>query len=275
MLQALRAYWGESRAPLYPPNGFCTKLMRSTSCERNALYQMQLYIDTSSVLETRKNLLSRYGSALSELPLLSLVGWALAKEGTIRGHKILFPVELDKEEGTEGTEGYEGAEGYDACLSFILMRPCDYEEDVPDGGFLRFQREFNHSAALTKGRQSATYTFMKTVAIVHPKLYAFPLLFLPKGFANFVGSFGVTMLKETEYVVVPTCGMFKGGSIAIGNLNLPSVEGRTVGIVSIKGTREQVLALKSRVQKAFVEIERCFEAMQAEEPRGFFEDRIE
>lgn len=244
LLQELKQQWGVSRPPVYPAAGFCTGLTRSTSPRSKPLYHLQMYVDSASVLKVRKALLQRYGKELCDIPLISLLGWALSMDEAIQPHKIMFPVEFNVNEIGE------------TSLSFLALRPFAYRDlSAFDCGFLRFQQEFNEKLALTKGRRSVYHAFLQTVAIVHPTLYYFPIRFIPAAFAVFIGSLCLTMLKNTEYVVAPTCEMYKDGGIAIGNLKLPSIDGRTVGIVSIKGTMEQVVALKSIVQHTFAGIE--------------------
>jgi len=119
----------------------------------------------------------------------------------------------------------------------VPLRPADYATDGgPWAGFVEFAREFNHLVALSRSRTSPLRQGMQTAGLLPAWAHAQAVRSNPASLDDAFGSLCVTIVRDAKVFVAPMTDLGLGrGFFAIGNAGLPSVDGRTVTSVSIKG----------------------------------------
>ena len=75
---------------------------------------------------------------------------------------------------------------------------------------------------------------------MHPLFYQFTSKVMPKTLGELVGTAGLTILKNAEMFISPISDLHINGFTAIGNMAMPTEDGRTAGAVSICGSRKQI-----------------------------------
>jgi hypothetical protein len=161
----------------------------------------------------------------------SLIIWGLAQAEYFRERKFLFPVDtaLMMEYPQERN------------ISLIFIRPSEFfNESDPLLGFLKYQREFNQRLLSTRSGKSESYELLELYSMIHPVFYYFARYYMPKATGEFLGTAGLTILKDAEMFVSPLTDLQFNGFAAIGNLMMPTEDGKTAGSVSICGSRQQL-----------------------------------
>jgi hypothetical protein len=92
----------------------------------------------------------------------------------------------------------------------------------------------------TRLGKSESYELLELYAMIHPMFYYFTRYFMTKAIGEILGTAGVTILKEAEMFVSPLTDLSLNGFISLGNLMMPTEDGKTAGAVSICGSRSQV-----------------------------------
>ena len=126
-------------------------------------------------------------------------------------------------------------------ISLMVIRPNKYRSEKNSlHGFLHFQREFNQRMFATRLGKSESYELLELYAMIHPMFYYIARYFMPDAMGEILGTAGVTILKDAEMFVSPLTDLQINGFIALGNLMMPTEDGKTAGAVSICGSRALV-----------------------------------
>ncbi|HBC88741.1 MAG TPA: hypothetical protein DCZ94_17505 [Lentisphaeria bacterium] len=262
MLQNLKKEWGEVGTVIYPSlsgGGVKTEML---FCG-NDIYRAKIYISFERFLKFRKYLNDKYYVEMGgPATVSSMIIWGLAQQEYFRDKKFIFPVDtsliMDNPK--------------DRSISFIFILPRKFfNKKAPLEGFLKYQREFNQRVFATRLGKSESYELFELYAIVHPMFYHLLRYLMPKTLGEFVGTAGLTILKDAEMFICPISELHFNGFISLGNMSMPTEDGKTAGAVSICGTREQIdeyikgikyltenfhvfLSLNSEIQNSNIEI---------------------
>jgi hypothetical protein len=235
-LLRLKRVWGVRRELIYPPLNADLKLKPqrcSTLDNHKALYQTILFLDFRSLLKTRKKINEFYSDLMGgPATIVSLIMWALTRHPSLRGRKFIFPVELAECKET----------GQERAPSAIFIRPSKYEHKKKDAlrAFLDFEYDFNLKMNATRARRSASYEMIELYALTFPLIYMFTRKMMPRALANYVGTVGITMIKDADLFITPLSDLQSDGFFAIGNLMIPTLDGQKAGCVSIRATKEKI-----------------------------------
>ena len=231
MLAKLKQEWGEVSPVRYPALSGPAKRTELVLCTKD-IYRVQLFVDFERFLTLRRHLNDKYRQEMGgSATVASLLLWALARHSYFQDKKFIFPVDT----------ALEGNLPADRSISFICMLPSKFfDPRDPLAGFLRYQREFNQRVHATRLGKSESYALFETYAIMHPVFYHMLRRFVPKILGEFVGTAGLTILKDAEMFVGPISDLHFDGFVSVGKMTMPTADGRTAGVVSICGTREQI-----------------------------------
>ena len=76
--------------------------------------------------------------------------------------------------------------------------------------------------------------------MIHPLFYQIGHRLMPEAMSEFVGSMGISILRDSEIFISPLSDLQINGFMTISNLTQPTEDGRTAGAVCACGTRDQI-----------------------------------
>jgi pimeloyl-ACP methyl ester carboxylesterase len=232
MLQQLKDEWGSAGQIKYPA-------LNSNAAKPEIFYfghrifRARIYADFKKIVKLRKHLNERYYAEMGgPASISSMVIWGLAQNEYFRDRKFLFPVD---------TALMEDIPVDQRNISLMVIRPGKYRSEKNSlHGFLKYQREFNQRMFATRLGKSESYELLELYAMIHPVFYYIARYFMPDAMGEILGTAGVTILKDSEMFVSPLTDLQINGFIALGNLMMPTEDGKNAGAVSICGSRALV-----------------------------------
>ncbi len=231
LLASLKKRWGCVGVLPYP--GLNTPAGRPEILYAgNRLFRNRFFIDFEPMLTLRKELNDKY-TTLMEGPatVAGMLIWGLAQHPFFRNCKMLFPVDSEPKSGNPAERE----------LSLVFIRAGKYiDRKNPMDGFLTFQREFNLRLWRTRKGESESYELLELYSMIHPVFYKIGQRLMPESMSEFVGSMGLSILRNADVFISPLSDLQVNGFMTIGNLTHPTEDGRTAGAVSSCGTRDQI-----------------------------------
>jgi pimeloyl-ACP methyl ester carboxylesterase len=231
MLQDLKKEWGAMGPVKYPSLSSSAAKPESLYHGHN-LFRARIYISFERFLKFRKYLNEKYYVEMGgPATVSSMIIWGLAQQKYFRERKFVSPVDtsliMDPSTGRN--------------ISFIIIRPKKFfNAAVPLDGFLKYQREYNQRLFATSIGKSESHELLELYALMHPLFYQFTSKVMPKTLGELVGTAGLTILKNAEMFISPISDLHMNGFVSIGNMAMPTEDGKTAGAVSICGSREQI-----------------------------------
>ena len=230
MIEKLKEEWGTAGQIMYPALD-----KRSAMPEifyfGDKMFRARLYVNFDEIIALRREVNQRYYAEMGgPATIASLIIWGLAHSPYFKESKFLFPVD------TATIDDFPA----DRNISLLFIRPSRFFSKDKFNGFLRFQREFNHRMFTTRIGKSESYELLELYAMTHPVFYYIAKYFMPKALNEIFGTAGITIIKNAEMFVSPITDIQINGFMALGNLCMPTEDGKTAGAVSICGSREQV-----------------------------------
>lgn len=232
MLEELKREWGSCGQMKYPALSSPAAEMEMYEFGQN-ICRARMYLCFDKFLKLRKLINEKYYSQMGgPATVASMLIWALSRNDDLRNRKFLFPVD------TSLLVDYP----QDRNISLVIIRPGKFfNEKEPGKGFLQYQREFNRHLFATRLGKSETYELLELYAMIHPLFYYFASKIMPRAMGELVGTAGLTVLRNAEMFVSPMTDVHFNGFIAIGNMRMPTEDGKTACAISFCGTRERVL----------------------------------
>jgi hypothetical protein len=250
MLTRLEAAWGIG-APIYFPADDSGRAPFIQNCQTSPadrpISVLVDFLDFTSLTRSRVALNRKLASRLeSPVPLAAMVLWSLAHEPEFADKKFATAVDvpLDKH--------------WPRAVDLVAIRPADYFKR-PDG-FRAFVHDFINLVKIGQGRRSPTYSAMRALSCVAPRFAAKALAANPDRTRAVFGTAGLSILKDAKVFVAPMADAgWDDGFIALGNLSLPAGDGRTTGVLTIKGSPERIAQCGSAFRHALSKADTFFE----------------
>ena len=160
-----------------------------------------------------------------------MIIWGMAQHRFFRNGKMLFPVDTD----------LEGRNPAERELSLVFIRAGRYfDRNNPLSWFINFQKEFNRRLWRTRRGESESYELLELYSMIHPLFYQIGHRLMPEAMSEFVGSMGISILRDSEIFISPLSDLQINGFMTISNLTQPTEDGKTAGAVCACGTRDQI-----------------------------------
>jgi len=197
----------------------------------NKIFRARIFVSFEKIIKLRKYLNEHYFAAMGgSVTFMSLIIWGLSHDDYFKNQKFLIPaVSMNPDFPDENN------------ISLMFIRPCRYfDANNPLKGFLKYQHEFNMRAFSTKMGQSESDEILKLLAMLHPWFFKLCNTLMPKIMGEVSGGAGITMLRDSEMFISPLTSLQLCGFIALGNMRMPTEDGKTAGAISICGSRKQV-----------------------------------
>jgi hypothetical protein len=229
LVTGLERAWGTHEPVSFPAADVDRPFMAARRCsvpgERD-VHEAITFVDFSPVLALRAALNERYASAIgAPVTFGTVLAWLLNREPEFAGVRIASTVDV------------AASGGYERDVDVVPLRPADFVTGTdPWGGFVDFAKEFNRLVALSRARTSPLRRGLQTAGLLPPRVHAYVVRSNPAALDDTFGSLCVTIIRDAKVFMAPMTDLGLGhGFFAIGNLNLPSADGRAVAAVSIKG----------------------------------------
>jgi len=259
LLTGLEQAWGVSQATVFPAADCHQPFMEPRRCSvpgEREVDEMLAFVDFSPVLALREELNERYAAMVGgPVTFGALLAWLLNGEPVFAGVRVASTVDV------------AASGGYDRDVDVVPLRPADYATDgSPWAGFVEFVREFNRLVALSRTRTSPLRQGMQTAGLLPAWAHAQAVRSNPASLDDAFGSLCVTIVRDAKVFVAPMTDLGLGrGFFAIGNASLPSVDGRTVTSVSIKGDAGTIAGYPALLRRV---VERSAELRQKDIASG-------
>jgi hypothetical protein len=231
MLEQLKQEWGEV-GPLKYPALDSKAAKPEIFYFGNRVFRARSYVSFDNFLKVRKHVNEKYYAEMGgPATISSMIIWGLAQQEYFKNRKFVFPID------TSLIVDYP----QDRSLSLIIIRPSKFfNKQDPLKGFIEYQREFNQRLFATRIGKSETYELLELYSMIHPVFYYIGRYLMPKAFSEILGTAGVTVLRNAEMFVSPLTDLSFNGFLALGNMRMPTEDGKTAGAISSCGSREQV-----------------------------------
>lgn len=253
VLNRLKAEWGVSGQLQYPSLKSIPPAIpeiSSTGTGKAGMYHLTGFIDFEPFLKTRKKLSEKYEKLLGEdIKVVSLLIWGLAHHSIFKNKKFLFPVDVEENSLT----------AEDRATGVVLIRPQKFfNPHHPEKGFLNFQREFNRRLDLARKRQGESHEMFELYALTNPFFYELIRNFFPRALEEFIGTVGVTMLKDSDFFLTPMSEAHIDGFLAFSNFSIPTEDGGFAGSVSVRGKRQKIIEYLVAVKEVTSDFSKYF-----------------
>jgi pimeloyl-ACP methyl ester carboxylesterase len=231
MLQDLKKEWGSAGPVKYPALTSSAAKPESLYHGHN-LFRARVYVSFGRFLKFRKFLNEKYYVEMGgPATVSSMIIWGFAQQEYFRELKFISPVDSSLIMDPSGGRN----------ISFIIIRPKKFfNAAVPLDGFLKYQKEFNQRLFATSIGKSETHELLELYALTHPLFYQLTNKVMSKTMGELVGTAGLTILKNAEMFISPISDLHVNGFVSIGNMAMPTEDGKAAGAVSICGSREQI-----------------------------------
>ena len=239
MLDELKKEWGTCGRIKYPA-------LSSPAAEMelydfgDKICRARIYTCFDEFMVLRKKINEKYYSQMGgPATVASMLIWGLSQHDGLRNRKFLFPVD------TSLLVDYP----QDRSISLVIIRPGKFfNPDKPGKGFIEYQYEFNRHLFATRLGKSETYELLELYALSHPLFYYFAGKLMPQAMGEIIGTAGVTILRDSEMFISPMTDVHFNGFIAIGNMKMPTEDGKNACAVSFCGNKERVLQYADAIQ---------------------------
>ncbi|OGW68952.1 MAG: hypothetical protein A2036_04045 [Omnitrophica bacterium GWA2_50_21] len=235
VLRRLKEEWGTRGEINFPSLGAPLRNrpeLCSTESGDRGTYHKTAFIDFRPFGAARKELARKYeGRIAGGLPVISLLLWGLAHHPNFKGKKFFFPVDVAGDPETEEERG----------VGAVFIRPGRYfNAKNPEQGFIAFQNEFNRRLALAQARCGESHEMLELYALTTPLIYGLTRKLAPKALGEFIGTVGVTMIKDSDLFITPMSETHADGFLAFGNFLIPTEGGGAAGAVSVRGKQDEI-----------------------------------
>ena len=247
VLTELKTEWGEAGKMSFPTPGSPTAEVEIQETPHKGLFRARAFFRFDGLLELRRRINLAYAAEMrGPATIAGMILWGLAKSPQLHDAKMLFPVDVEPGQTAEG----KPPQRFERELSLVFIRPSDYMTPLEKmGGFVLFQREFNRRLKKTRYRCSETYEMLELLSMIHPLFYYYAKYLMPREFHDVVGTFGLSVLRHAEVFIAPVTELQIRGFLAFGRMDMPCEGGGTAGCVSICGTREQIEAYLTALER--------------------------
>lgn len=236
IISKLRKEWGITRASQYPSMDFCNKperiraSLKNSAINDNASYIKTKAMDFTPLIKARKNLIINPLPGIeSPVTLASMIAWGLSFTQDFKNVKFSIPNDL------------KARQGYKRTLGAVFTAPWAYKQKKDNKkAFIDYEMDFNTSLAKMEQRTGECFKFMDYCK--YTPLWSMEKAFkiAPQMIEEFVGTAVITIVKDSEIFLAPRPDIFSKCVIAIGNMMIPSSDGRLLGAVSINSKKDDI-----------------------------------
>jgi len=227
--------WGTTGAMVFPPIAqgnktyTCVEPTHNDS-GRDLVYAHQ-HISFEHLLEERKRLNQKYRRLLkNKITIAGMVLWGLSNQPFMKDSKITLIVDVPLNSRT----------GEPRTLGFITSKPNEVvDENDTELSFVRYQTFINDAIEWVRKREDQTYIVLECQALMPAISYEMSLALVPHAVRDVGGTVSLTLMPLADYCTPPADDT-KDAIIAIGNIMMPTKDGKLAGAVCIKSVKDDV-----------------------------------
>lgn len=243
MLTRLERHFGVGQSPRFPSadsHTLCSLPAVQAGGERKLVSLVGFY-SFSAIKELRKKINTCLAASLSEpAGIGAVLVWCLAHQPEFAGLKIAVVVDVP------------ASERHARAVDFAVIEPrAFFNAHAPFGGFAAFAAAYSGQVGRARLRQTRTFKTMVRSALIPPAIAQAVLRCNPRAHRYTFGTLGLSIIKSASVFLSPIGDVgHEHGFITIGNIDLPSDDGGTVGSVCIIGDPEVVGAYPAALRRA-------------------------
>jgi hypothetical protein len=198
---------------------------------RELVYAHQ-HLSFDHLLNERKRLNQKFGHLIkNHITIAGMIIWGLNNQPFMKNKKVSLVIDVPPNKAT----------GESRTLGFIVSKP----REVPDGhdrelSFVQFQEFLNDAIELVRKRADLIYSIMKGQALMPVTAYEMTHSMIPDAVSEIGGKVALTIVPDAEYCFPPADDT-KETIINIGNIKMPTRDGKLAGAVCIKTLKEDVV----------------------------------
>lgn len=246
IISKLRKEWGITRASQYPSIDFFNKpekvraSLKNSGVNDNVSYLKTKAMDFTPLINARKDLnINPLPGIESPVTLASMIAWGLSFTQEFKNVKFSIPNDL------------KARQGYNRTLGAVFTAPRAYKQKKDNkNAFIDYEMDFNINLVKMEQRTGECFKFIDYCKYI--PLWSMEKAFkiAPQIIEEFVGTAVITIVKDSEIFLAPRPDMFSKCVIAIGNMLIPSSDGRLLGAVSINSKQDNIDNYFSALQHA-------------------------
>jgi len=229
-LTKLKQDWGAVGQVKYPPRTTGGVSGMQLKYAGDGTFRALFFEDFRPLLAARAYLNRHYAEAMGgSASVAGLLMWGITRHEAFARQKILLPVDAGMLDG-------------ERQLELLIIRPRQFAHSKGDAvkDFCDFQKEMNLRMLQARNGAGAVSEFLELCAIMHPLFYHLARRLWPRALDEVLGTAGLSILRDAEVFISPMTEFQSGGFIAVGNVEIPTIDGGSAAAVSIAGTRSQI-----------------------------------
>lgn len=231
ILEKLKNEWGSAGPMVYPRIHSADARPEIMYCGER-IFRARIFADFEPMLKIRHYINRNYASQMAgNATVAGMIMWGMAQHEYFRENKFLIPVDLHP----------EAQHGREREISLAFIRPANFfYADRPLESFILFQKELNSRINNTRMGRGESFELLELYSLMHPAFYYIARYLMPKSVGEIAGTMGLSIIRNAELFVSPLSDLQSDGFMTIGNLTMPTEDGKTAGAVSICAAREKI-----------------------------------
>lgn len=234
VLSRIRSRWGSAEVVTFPtPEAFAPLERPRPSPGRDGLAECQAFVDFSPLTRWRARLNAAGGTPV---PLSAALLWCLSRHPRWSAKFLGSTVEVP------------ASALHPSGVGVVVLRPGDFQD--PRAYAAAFQRAID----ATRRRATPAQATLDAIARLSPRTARRLLLHALCRAPSAFGSGALTMLRDAEVFGAPIADAgHDDGFMAIGRIDLPTIDARRVGCLCVKGPAGSIADVPSAVRAALAD----------------------
>ena len=229
LMNKLKKEWGTAGVVQYPALPGSVSIPDTVYCG-DKIFRAKIYIDFSILHDLRKHFNENFQEQMhGKATLAGIFLWGISVHPFLEEKKFLVPVDLGMRDGERE-------------LGLLVIRPGKFREKEknPMQAFLNFQREFNRKLNDIREGHGESDEFLQLCTMLHPIFYHAAKFLAPDSLNEILGTIGFSMIRDSEMFVGPFTEFQANGFLSLGNVSIPTVNGKHAGSLCISGDKKRI-----------------------------------
>lgn len=247
IMNQLKKEWGISGQLVYPQLNNVLSVPDIVYCG-DKVFRARVFVDFSALTELRNRLNRDWRVQMGgKATLAGIFLWGISAQPFLRDKKFLVPVDLGVREGERE-------------LGLVVIRPGKFRKKAKSElqGFLAFHREFSRKLQDVREGHGESDEFLQLCTMLHPSLYHAAKVLAPQSLQEILGTIGFSIIRDADMFVGPFTDFQVNGFLTLGNISIPTVNGKKAGSLCICGDKKRIRSHLEAISHFMAEPEHFF-----------------